>query len=215
MISIAREDYLKSIWKLGPNNVGTLELANHLNVTSASATKMIQKLSENGLVKHIPYRGASLTPKGELEALAVVRRHRLLESFLSETLGLSREHLHEEAERLEHALSKRLEISISEYLGNPIRDPHGHPIPGPNGEIYTEGDLLLCDSPTNQKLIITQVPDSNFDILAWLELNGIVPGISININSRNNFDGGLVAQINDKVIHISASVASLVYVTIK
>ncbi len=215
MQSMAREDYLKSLWKLGSKNVANQELANHLGVTPASATNMIQKLSKEGLVDYIPYKGASLTGKGVKEALSVVRRHRLLESFLSKTLDLSREDLHVEAERLEHALSKELEHEIAKYLGNPIRDPHGHPIPGPNGEIYTNDDLLLSKSPINESLMIRQVPDSNSEILAWLEFNGMVPGAQIIIVSKNQFDGGMAANINNKIIHISTTVSNLVYVSIE
>jgi len=211
--SVAIEDYLKSLWKLGPKNVGTQELADNLDVTPASATKMIQRLTERGLVDHIPYRGASLTKKGELEALSVVRRHRLLETFLSQTLGLGREQLHDEAEKLEHALSKNLENAIADYLGNPKRDPHGHPIPGPNGELYNETDLPLSDSPLNMSLTVMQVPDDDSNVLSWLEKNGIHPGIQLKILSRDDFDGGINVSINNRKIRISSSIASLVKIS--
>jgi|TARA_B110000438_G_scaffold24510_3_gene22774 DtxR family Mn-dependent transcriptional regulator len=211
--SVAIEDYLKSLWKLGPKNVGTQELADNLDVTPASATKMIQRLTERGLVDHIPYRGASLTKKGELEALSVVRRHRLLETFLSQTLGLGREQLHDEAEKLEHALSKNLENAIADYLGNPKRDPHGHPIPGPNGELYNETDLPLSDSPLNMSLTVMQVPDDDSNVLSWLEKNGIYPGIQLKIISRDDFDGGINVSINNRKIRISSSIASLVKIS--
>jgi|TARA_B110000914_G_scaffold94000_1_gene82646 DtxR family Mn-dependent transcriptional regulator len=213
MYSVATEDYLKSLWKLGPKNVGTQELANNLGVTPASATKMILRLTDKGLVNHIPYKGASLTKKGELEALSVVRRHRLLETFLSQTLGLGREQLHEEAEKLEHALSKNLEDAISEYLGNPKRDPHGHPIPGPNGELYNETDLPLSDSPLNTCLTVMQVPDDDSDILLWLENNGIHPGVPLEILSRDDFDGGIYVNVGNRKIRISSSIASLVQIS--
>ncbi|MCP2503373.1 MAG: metal-dependent transcriptional regulator [Candidatus Thalassarchaeaceae archaeon] len=213
MYSVAIEDYLKSLWKLGPKNVGTQELADNLDVTPASATKMIQRLTERGLVDHIPYRGASLTKKGELEALSVVRRHRLLETFLSQTLGLGREQLHDEAEKLEHALSKNLENAIADYLGNPKRDPHGHPIPGPNGELYNETDLPLSDSPLNMSLTVMQVPDDDSNVLSWLEKNGIHPGIQLKILSRDDFDGGINVSINNRKIRISSSIASLVKIS--
>jgi DtxR family Mn-dependent transcriptional regulator len=213
MYSVATEDYLKSLWKLGPKNVGTQELANNLGVTPASATKMILRLTDKGLVNHIPYKGASLTKKGELEALSVVRRHRLLETFLSQTLGLGREQLHEEAEKLEHALSKNLEDAISEYLGNPKRDPHWHPIPGPNGELYNETDLPLSDSPLNTCLTVMQVPDDDSDILLWLENNGIHPGVPLEILSRDDFDGGIYVNVGNRKIRISSSIASLVQIS--
>ena len=213
MYSVAIEDYLKSIWKLGPNDVGTQELADKLEVTPASVTKMILRLTERGLVDHIPYKGASLTKKGELEALSVVRRHRLLETFLSKTLGLGREELHDEAEKLEHALSKSLENAIADYLGNPTRDPHGHPIPGPNGELYYETDLPLSDSPINMSLTVMQVPDNDSDILSWLEKNGIQQGVLLKILSRDDFDGGLNVLIGNSRIRISSSIASLVKIS--
>ena len=213
MYSVAIEDYLKSLWKLGPKDVGTQELASYLEIKPASVTKMVLRLTEMGLVDHTPYKGASLTSKGEIEALSVVRRHRLLESFLSQTLGLGREQLHAEAENLEHALSKNLENAIAEYLGNPTRDPHGHPIPGPNGELYNETDLPLSDSPINLTLTVMQVPDNDSKILLWLEDNGIHPGIQIKIISRDDFDGGLNVKISNHKIRISSSVASLVKVS--
>ena len=215
MTSIAREDYLKAIWKLGSSNIGTLELANHLGVTPASTTNMILKLSENGLVNHKPYKGASLTEIGLKQALSVVRRHRLLETFLSKTLGLSNENLHVEAERLEHALSKELENSIADYLGNPVRDPHGHPIPGPNGEIFTNDDILLSECPISSTVIIRQVPDENSEILLWLKDNSIILGEKIYIKSKNNFDESLVLVINSLSIEISSSISKLVHVTIE
>lgn len=201
------------MWKLGSSNIGTLELANHLEVTPASATNMILKLSENGLVMHKPYKGASLTDTGLKQALSVVRRHRLLETFLSKTLGLSNEDLHVEAERLEHALSKNLENSIAEYLDNPVRDPHGHPIPGPNGEILTNDDIVLSDCPINSTTLIRQVPDEDLEILLWLKNNGIILGQKMYIKSKNNFDDSLVVEINDSLIEISSIISKLVYVT--
>ena len=213
MYSVAIEDYLKSIWKLGSKDVGTQELASHLDIKPASVTKMILRLTEMGLVDHTPYKGASLTRRGELEALSVVRRHRLLETFLSQTLGLARDELHVEAERLEHALSKELEAAIAEYLGNPTRDPHGHPIPGPNGELYEETDLPLSDSPINMTLTVMQVPDNDSNILSWLENNNIYPGTKLKIISRDDFDGGINVRIGFSKIRISSSIASLVKIS--
>ena len=213
MYSVAIEDYLKSMWKLGPNDVGTQELASQLDVKPASVTKMILRLTEMGLVDHTPYKGASLTRQGELEALSVVRRHRLLETFLSQTLGLGRDQLHAEAERLEHALSKELEEAIANYLGNPDRDPHGHPIPGPNGELPGGNDIPLSDCPLNKTLTVMQIPDYDTDILLWLENNGIHPGVPLEILSRDNFDGGIYVNVDNRKIRISSSIASLVKIS--
>ena len=215
MDSVAVENYLKSIWELGPEDVATQDIAKHLNVAPASATKMLQRLTERGLVHHIPYRGASLTPEGEPKALSVVRRHRLLETFLSQTLALGREQLHDEAERLEHALSTDLEAAIAAYLGNPQRDPHGHPIPGPNGELPVNSEVLLGDSPLNKKITVTQVPDHDSEILSWLESNEIFPGTKLELISKDPFDGGIVANLNGKILQISQLVANIVHVSLE
>lgn len=213
MYSVAIEDYLKSLWKLGPKDVGTQELASHLDVKPASVTKMMLRLTEMGLVDHTPYKGASLTRQGELEALSVVRRHRLLETFLSQTLGLGRDQLHVEAERLEHALSKELEEAIANYLGNPDRDPHGHPIPGPNGELPGGNEIPLSDSPLNKSLTVMQIPDYDSFISSWLETNGVFPGVKLIIESRDDFDGGINCIIGNNKVRVSSSIASLVKIS--
>jgi len=213
MDSVAVENYLKSLWQLGPADVSTLDLANHLNVAPASATKMVKRLTEKGLVDHIPYRGASLTSEGEARALSVVRRHRLLETFLSQTLDLGSEQLHDEAERLEHALSDDLEKSIAEYLGHPTRDPHGHPIPGPNGEFPSDNDLVLMKAPYDIKLKITQVPDRNSEMLTWLKKEDILPGKEISIISEDKFGECFIILLNDIEKRISHSVAKQISVS--
>src|SRR5918997_1841705 len=130
----AIQDYVKEIYKLGSSGrkVTTSALAERLAVSAPSATAMLKKLASLRLVEHERYRGARLTPKGELVALEVIRHHRLLEQYLSHTLGLPIEALHDEADRLEHALSEELEAHIDRTLGFPTHDPHGDPIPGPD-----------------------------------------------------------------------------------
>jgi len=211
--SIAVENYLKSLWQLGPDNVATLDLAKDLNVTPASATKMVKRLTEKGLVDHIPYRGASLTKEGESKALSVVRRHRLLETFLSQTLELGSEQLHDEAERLEHALSDELENAIANYLGNPSRDPHGHPIPGVNGEIISDRDILLTKAPFNTDLVITQVPDRDSEMLGWLRNKEILPGKKIQLISKDKFGDSVIIKLSNVKERLSFSVASQVQVS--
>lgn len=213
--SVAVENYLKSLWQLGPEDVSTLELANHLDVSPASATKMIKRLTRKGLVSHTPYKGASLTLNGSKKALSVVRRHRLLETFLSQTLNLDSDQLHDEAERLEHALSPELEVAISDYLGNPDRDPHGHVIPGPNGEISQLHDLALNEAPHNVPLTVTQVPDRNSEMLGWLRKEKIIPGAKLAISSEDKFGDSLIVKLKDKVKKISLLVASQVFVSLE
>ena len=213
MASVAVENYLKSMWELGPAAVATQELAQHLAVAPASATRMLQRLSERGLVAHTPYRGASLTAAGERRALSVVRRHRLLETFLARTLDLGRDQLHDEAERLEHALSPALERAIDDYLGNPQRDPHGHPIPGPQGELPPEGDSPLGEWPLDRPATVSQVPDRDGKMLGWLESQGLVPGRELQLVARDPFDGGVTVKLDGRLLQVAASVAEEVRVS--
>jgi DtxR family transcriptional regulator, Mn-dependent transcriptional regulator len=135
--SQAIEDYAKAIYALsqerGPDQlVLNGEVAERLQVTPATATSMLQKLARLGLVEHVPYKGARLTPAGERVALEVIRHHRLIEAYLSEALGMPSDRVHAEAEVLEHYISEDLELLIAAKLGEPSHDPHGNPIPGPD-----------------------------------------------------------------------------------
>jgi DtxR family transcriptional regulator, Mn-dependent transcriptional regulator len=131
----AIEDYAKAIYALSRQREGQVlngELAQRLNVTPATATSMLKRLDEMGLVEHTPYKGVTLTPAGEKVALEVIRHHRLIEAYLSEALGMPDDRVHEEAEVLEHYISEDLELLIAAKLGEPSHDPHGTPIPGPD-----------------------------------------------------------------------------------
>jgi len=132
----AIQHYLREIFKLGQDGepVSVSALARAQSVSNASASAMVKKLAALGLAEHEPYRGVSLTPAGERVALEVIRHHRLLELYLAETLGVDIEDVHEEADRLEHALSEELEARIDRALGYPTHDPHGDPIPNANLE---------------------------------------------------------------------------------
>jgi DtxR family Mn-dependent transcriptional regulator len=132
----AIQHYLREIYKLGQTDqrVSVTALARAQEVSPASASAMVKKLAALGLAEHAPYRGVSLTPAGERVALEVIRHHRLLELYLAETLGVDVEDVHEEADRLEHAISEELEARIDRALGYPTHDPHGDPIPDANLE---------------------------------------------------------------------------------
>jgi DtxR family Mn-dependent transcriptional regulator len=136
MLSDAIQHYLRGIYNLGSagGKVSTTGLAREMGVSPASASAMVKKLAALRLVEHAPYRGVSLTPEGERVALEVIRHHRLLELYLAETLGIHVDEVHDEADRLEHALSEELEARIDEALGFPTHDPHGDPIPDANLE---------------------------------------------------------------------------------
>ena len=134
-LSEAIEDYAKAIYALSRQRQGPVlngEVAARLEVTPATATSMLKKLGEMGLVDYLPYKGVTLTPAGEKVALEVIRHHRLIEAYLSEALGMPDDRVHQEAEVLEHYISEELELLIAAKLGEPSHDPHGTPIPGPD-----------------------------------------------------------------------------------
>jgi DtxR family transcriptional regulator, Mn-dependent transcriptional regulator len=139
----AIEDYAKAIYALSRKHEGPVlngEVAERLGVTPATATSMLKRLDEMGLVEHTPYKGVELTPAGERVALEVIRHHRLIEAYLSEALGMPDDKVHAEAEVLEHHISEELEQLIAAKLGEPSHDPHGTPIPGPDLEPPLEGN---------------------------------------------------------------------------
>src|SRR5215210_3499580 len=140
-LSVSIQDYLKEIYKLGveTERVSTNALAHRQQVSAASASAMVKKLAALGLAEHAPYRGVFLTTAGEQVALEVIRHHRLLELYLAQTLGIDVKDVHDEADRLEHALSDELEARIDTALGYPTHDPHGDPIPNAKLE-WPEGE---------------------------------------------------------------------------
>src|SRR4051794_30912555 len=142
------ENYAKALYELqarGDQAVGTKAVAERVGVTPASASGMLKRLADEGMVEYEPYHGARLTPQGERIALEVIRHHRLLELFLAEVLDMPWDRVHSEAEVLEHVLSTELEEMIAEKLGNPTRDPHGDPIPSAEFEIEERETRTLAD----------------------------------------------------------------------
>ena len=141
LLSVAIQDYLKGIYKLqsGESRLTISALARNQGVSAASASAMVKKLAALELLEHEPYRGFRLTAAGEQVAVEVIRHHRLLETYLSQALGMPEDRVHEEAEVLEHYISEELELLIAAKLGEPSHDPHGTPIPGPDLEPPAEG----------------------------------------------------------------------------
>ena len=160
-LSSASEDYLKGIYALESDGVRatTSALAARMGVSAPSATAMTKRLAELGLVERAPYRGVVLTAAGRRAALEVLRHHRLLERYLSETLGLPLEEVHAEADRLEHALSEELEGRIDAALGFPTHDPHGDPIPSRELELPAVEDRTLASLEPGERTTVTRVPD--------------------------------------------------------
>jgi DtxR family Mn-dependent transcriptional regulator len=212
--SDAIQDYLKELYKL--NTVGeratTTALARRMGVSPPSATAMIKKLAELGLVEHTPYRGATLTPVGERTALEVVRHHRLLEQYLAETLGLPLDELHAEADRLEHALSEELEAHIDRSLGYPTHDPHGDPIPDANLHMAESELRPLATLETGDEATIRRVPDGDDELLRYLSSLRLIPGRRVRVAGIEPFDGPVTVAVGKSRHAISRELASLISV---
>ncbi|MDQ2684023.1 MAG: metal-dependent transcriptional regulator, partial [Chloroflexota bacterium] len=162
-VTHAMEDYLKAIYRIEERGqaVSTQHLANELAISGASVTNMIKRLAELKLVDYSKYRGVTLTEPGRKVALEVIRHHRLLELYLSESLGMPWHEVHAEAERLEHHLSDELEARMDSALGFPTHDPHGDPIPTPELTIENVAGVNLAAMKSGQSGVVTQVSDRN------------------------------------------------------
>lgn len=190
--STAVEDYAKAIYALearGGGAVTTNALAERLGVTAGSASGMVRKLDELGLVSHVPYKGVALTESGRKVALEVLRHHRLLELYLAESLGLPWDRVHAEAEVLEHHISEELEELIAAKLGHPTHDPHGDPIPTREGEIEEGSSISLASLVAGARGTFTRISDQDPAMLRYLSDRGIRPGDRFEVVDKQPFDG--------------------------
>jgi len=208
-ISSAIEDYAKAIYALEVRGgtVTTNALAERLGVTAASASGMVKRLCELGLVEHEPYHGVSLTDGGRRVALEVIRHHRLLELYLVQSLGVPWDRVHEEAEVLEHVLSEQLEERIAAKLGNPTRDPHGDPIPTRDLTIEEGSTESLQDLQAGDRGTFTRVSDADPDMLRFLAERGIAPGDGFEVIEKQPFDGPLFVRFGDSVQVLGGALA--------
>jgi DtxR family Mn-dependent transcriptional regulator len=195
-------DYVKAVWELaGSDAASTTEIAARLSVAPASVTKMLGRLQELGLVRYERYRGASLTERGRAEALRLVRRHRLIETFLLKHLGYSWQDVHEEAERLEHAVSDNFTERLAEFLGHPARDPHGAPIPGADGVLAAEDSFPLEEATVGGRVCISRIYNEEAPVLAYLGERGLVPGRSLEVKEVRDLDGVVTVEDEEGVSH--------------
>jgi DtxR family Mn-dependent transcriptional regulator len=215
MISLAEENYLKSIYhlsKAGSKSVLTNELAEAMNTKAASVTDMIKKLSTKEFISYEKYYGVNLTAKGKAVALSVIRKHRLWETFLVEKLAFSWDEVHEVAEQLEHIQSKRLIEKLDEYLGFPKVDPHGDPIPDTKGKIKTLQQVMLATLKPGADSIIVAVKDSDSQLLKYLDKIGARPGKTIKVIEREEYDGSMGVSINNQRFFLSKEVSENILV---
>jgi DtxR family Mn-dependent transcriptional regulator len=216
-ISSAIEDYAKAIYALelrAGEAVTTNALAERLGVTPGSASGMVKRLAELGLVEHEPYRGVQLTEDGRRVALEVMRHHRLLELYLVQSLGVPWDRVHEEAEVLEHVLSEELEELIAAKLGNPTHDPHGDPIPTRELTIEEEPTQSLQSLEPGATGRFTRVSDSDPEMLRFLADRGISPGDSFEVIDKQPFGGPLFIRFGDNVHVLGGDLAKAMRVEV-
>jgi DtxR family transcriptional regulator, Mn-dependent transcriptional regulator len=204
------QDYAKAIYALELRSgeaVGNNELAERLDVPPGTASAMVKRLDELGLAEHTPYRGVRLTDAGRRVALRMLRRHRLLELFLVETLDLPWDRVHEEAERLEHSLSDELEAAIAARLGNPTHDPHGDPIPSAELVLEEPETVSLAELENGAEARFVRVSDADPAVLRHLGEHGVKPGRSLRLVEREPFGGALVVRIGRRTESLPLEIA--------
>ena len=191
------EDYLKAVYSLTEReeSASTSALADVLDVQPASVTGMVKRLAECGYLEHARYRGVRLTQAGSREALRIIRRHRILETYLHMHLGYSWDDVHPEAERLEHAASDALIDRMAAILEHPSHDPHGAPIPTPSGEIEVPEFVTLNEVDLGVAVQIRAVQDDDPARLRYLETLGLVPGTRLTVKERAPFDGPTTVSV--------------------
>ena len=209
--SSAVEDYCKAIFALESRSdepVTTNALAERVGVTPGSASAMLKRLDELGLITHAPYRGVRLTHAGRRVALEVVRHHRLLELFLAETLEMPWDRVHAEAEVLEHVLSEELEALIAAKLGHPTVDPHGDPIPTADLELEERESRRLDSLQAGDSGVFVRVSDADPEMLRYLDGCGIFPGDTFEVRERQPFGGPLFVAFGEREYALGGDLAA-------
>lgn len=209
------EDYLKAIYELERSDrpAETNAIAEILGIAPASVSGMIRRLAEQGLITHERYHGASLTSNGRRAALRTLRRHRVIEAYLTSALGYSWDRVHDEAERLEHAASDELIDRMAAAIGEPETDPHGAPIPNRDGTLPEDRGLQpLSSLDVGARARVERVSDKNGERLRYFAELGIVPGATVHVTGRDPFDGPISIKVDDAERTVGPAVASQVLV---
>lgn len=215
----SKQDYLKRIYELTECGLpaSTNDLARELDIRPASVTGMIQKLAAEkpALVEYHKHQGATLTPAGKRAALEVIRHHRLLETWLVQTLGYSWDEVHEEAERLEHVISEDFERRIAAALGNPTRDPHGELIPTEDLKMPVDDTTPLSSLRPNQSATIQRVSAQDPELLRHLDSLGLTPGIQIKVTEYSSFDNNLTVNVGKKSNVLGLNITTKIFVEVQ
>ena len=218
MASLTVENYVKAIFKIcrqdGNELATTGRLAIALDVSPGTVTSMLKALSESGLATYTPYEGVRLTDTGQNLALEILRRHRLIESFLAKVLGMTWDEVHEDAEQLEHSVSPRLIERIDEFLGHPMSDPHGDPIPGSDGHLPERSLRALSDCPSGTSFELAQVIDQTPHFLRYLTASGFVLGQRGTVVANQPEAGIITLQLSDREVSVGMEAAQKMRVAV-
>jgi DtxR family transcriptional regulator, Mn-dependent transcriptional regulator len=211
------EDYLKRLYIAQAENAGgmlsTGHLATIMGVVPGTATSMMKALADSGLVEYEPRQGVRLTRRGEQLALHVLRRHRLVELFLVEVLGLDWSEVHEEADALEHTISDRVLERIDAVLGHPATDPHGDPIPTRHGRLDETVSTNLADCPPDEPQRVVRILDQSPEFLRFAERHGLTPGTTLTVTGREApAEAVLVRVAGHRVVSLGISAAAKILV---
>jgi DtxR family transcriptional regulator, Mn-dependent transcriptional regulator len=205
-VTAAVQDYLKAIHTLGgvDRTVLPVDIAAELQVRAPSVTGMLRRLADGGLIRYEVGKGAQLTDAGVAQARQVIRRHRLVELFLTRVLGLDWSEVDAEAEALEHAISPRLEEALAAYLGEPLEDPHGHPIPTAHGHLEQRDLKALHLFRPGQRVVVREVQDDNPDRLRHWQSLGLIPGATVTFVSHQPLDDIFDLRVGGRLIHVGS-----------
>jgi DtxR family Mn-dependent transcriptional regulator len=208
------EDYLKAIYEIGRGTVAvaTNDIAQRLNIAPASVSGMVRRLADQGLLGYERYRGVTLTDAGRRAALRTIRRHRIIESYLSSALEYPWDRVHDEAERLEHAASDELVDRMAEAIGEPVVDPHGAPIPSREGLVDETEYLTLDELGAGYGARVVRVSDDDPEMLRYLKELEIVPGAEVVVISRAPYQGPISLRISGHLLAIGPALAGQVMV---
>jgi DtxR family Mn-dependent transcriptional regulator len=217
-LSTTAQDYLKVIWSAtewSATPITVKQLAERMGVRAATVSDGIRRLAEQGLLVHEPYGSIELTEAGRANAVAMVRRHRLIETFLVEVLGYGWDEVHDEAEVLEHAVSDTLIDRIDRRLGYPSRDPHGDPIPGPDGTPHRPDAVALVEAPAGVPLVVTRISDADPAVLRYLADRGIRLDTVLTVAGRRESLGEATVTLSGSAtpVDLEPTAASSLWVT--
>ncbi|APX03587.1 metal-dependent transcriptional regulator [Arthrobacter sp. QXT-31] len=214
-LTTSAQDYLKMIWSAtewSETPITVSAMADRLGVKPSTVSDGIRRLSKQGLVTHAPYGSIELTAAGREHAVQMVRRHRLLETFLVEVVGYGWDEVHDEAEILEHAVSDRLIRRIDEKLGHPTRDPHGDPIPSANGHPHTpQGSPLTSVSP-DRTVTITRISDADPEMLRYFTELGLAPDTRLTVVAHRPYADVTTIRLSDRDVDLGPSAAEAIWV---